>query len=90
MSTRHPLEGCVTGKRCYATAAAAHDALLSTRVAGALRDTCHRRREQRCYVCPSCGHWHLTSSPDRSLTSRQRRNQRRALAWLARRKLTTP
>jgi hypothetical protein len=90
VSTRHLLDGCVTGKRCYPTAADAHDALLSTRIAAALRDTHHRRREQRCYVCPHCGHWHLSSSPDRPLTSRQRRNRRHTLAWLARHKLTIP
>ncbi len=53
--------GCVTGKLGYATEAEARDALLSTRIAAAL-GTSGRRREQRCYVCPNCGHWHLTSS----------------------------
>jgi hypothetical protein len=81
---------CVTGKRCYATEAEAHDALLSTRVAGVLRDTHHRRRERRYYACPDCGHWHLSSSPDRTLTSRQRRNRMRALAWLARQERPRP
>jgi hypothetical protein len=61
-----------------------------TRIAAALRDTHHRRREQRYYACPHCGHWHLSSRPDRPLTSRQRRNRRRALAWLARSRPTIP
>ncbi|MGH3839065.1 MAG: hypothetical protein ACRDSF_25720 [Pseudonocardiaceae bacterium] len=54
----------MTGKHPYATEADARDALLATRVAAALRDNT-RRRERRCYACPDCGHWHLTSSPDR-------------------------
>lgn len=52
--------GCVTGKRGYVTEAAAQDALLSIRISAALHAD-GARREQRCYPCPHCGHWHVTS-----------------------------
>ncbi len=61
---------CVSGKHPYATAADAQGALLSTRIAAALHGNT-KRREQRCYACPHCGHWHLSSSSTGAAIPRQ-------------------
>lgn len=52
-------DGCVTGKRGYATEAEAQEVLLAARVDAALRPDSTPRREQRCSYC-RCENWHLT------------------------------
>jgi len=54
------------GKRRYPTQAAAADALLSTKIVGALRGK-QKRQECRYYLCPDCKGWHLTSKPERAV-----------------------
>lgn len=57
---------CSSGKRVYATAEIAADALVRVRHDRALRPD-GREPEERIYECPLCERWHLSSSPRRDL-----------------------
>lgn len=58
--------GCPTGKRRFVTEQYARAELVGTAIA---RNTGRNQRQEcRCYQCPMCGGWHLTSKPERRTT----------------------
>lgn len=65
-ATPKPPPGDCSRKARYPTLAEAEDALLTCKIARAIKGKT-KRREMRVYVCRIHHCWHLTSKPDRHL-----------------------